>query len=171
MTFWLKLVAGLFAALLGTIAAGGSRIPVTPDLFILPVAFAARGGYPIRAMLTGLAAGLLEDSLTTPPRLLGLQAFCKILIGYLLATIESRVIIERPAAIGALLAGSAALQSALVAGLLWFLRGELVAPPLPEILLRSLSTGLLAVFLMGASRLQWPARLWGRRRARLVKEG
>lgn len=171
MKLWLKLVAGLAAALFGTVAFGGTRIPVGPDLFLFPVAFAARGGHPIRAMFTGLLAGLLEDSLVTPPRLLGLNAFSKILVGYLLATIESRVIIERPAAIGALLAGSVAVQSLLVATLLWFLRGEFFAPPVAEIALRSLVTGLLAVFLMAVTRLPWPRRLRRRRAPRLQGEG
>jgi rod shape-determining protein MreD len=168
MILWLKLVAGLAAALLGTLAVSAARIPSAPDLFLFPVAFAARGGHPLRAMLTGLAAGLLEDSLVTPPRLLGFHAFSKILIGYLLATIESRVIIERPAALGALLAGSAAAEQLVLAGLLWFLRGEFVAPQVVEVLPRALTTGLIAFVLMSLFRVPWRFRLFSRRGAKLV---
>ena len=62
-------------------------------------------------MLAGLLAGLLEDLVSVPGRLLGLHAFTKVLIGYLLATIAARTVIEKPAAVGGLLAGAVLTES------------------------------------------------------------
>lgn len=163
----LRAGAGLALALLATLALGALRVPAPPDFFLLVVAYMARGGAVVPALLVGLPAGLLEDSLTGPGRLLGLHAFAKILIGYLLATIGSRTIVEKPLAVGGLLSGAVLAESATLTFLLWVLRGELLFPA-PWILLgRAVSTGLVGGALHAASRVPWRQRREARRRLRL----
>lgn len=163
----LRLGIGLVLAVLATLALGALRVPAPPDFFLLVVADMARGGAVVPAMLAGLPAGLLEDSLTGPGRLLGLHAFTKILIGYLFATIGSRTIVEKPLAVGGLLAGAVLAEAATLTFLLWVLRGEVLAPA-PWILAgRALSTGLLGGALHAASRVPWRQRREARRRMRL----
>lgn len=163
----LRVGVGLVLSLLGTLALGTMRLVAAPDLFLLPVAEAARGGTAVPAMLAGLAAGLLEDVVTLSGRLYGLHAFSKILIGYLLATIGARTIVEKPIAVGGLLAGAVALEGILLFLLLTVLRGESLPPDLVHLGLRALLTGALGTALHTGRQIPWRTRLLARRRRRL----
>ena len=164
----LRVAIGLALAVLGTLAFGALRIPAPPDLFLLVVADMARGGAAIPAMLAALPAGLLEDALMGPHHLLGLHAFTKILMGYLLATIGSRTVVEKPLAVGGLLAGAVILEAVTLTFLLWILRGTLLAPAPGLLLLRAAATGLFGGALHAASRVPWRQRREARRRMRLT---
>jgi rod shape-determining protein MreD len=150
-----------------TIAAAAARLPASPDFFLYPVADASRGGASMLAMATGLVAGLAEDVLTVPGRLLGLHAFTKVLIGYLLATLGARTVVEKPIAVGLLLSGAVALESGVLLLLLWLLKGEPVPPNAAALALRAGLTGILGALLHHASRVPWRARREARRRRRL----
>jgi rod shape-determining protein MreD len=158
---------GLGLAVLGTLGFGAANLPAAPDFFLLPVADAARGGAPVMAMVAGLCAGLLEDVLSVPGRLLGLHAFTKILAGYLLATIGARTVVEKPVAVGGLLAGAVLFESAARFLLLWVLRGDALAPGAVLLVARALATGLLGAALYAASRVNWKERREARRRVKL----
>lgn len=163
----LRLIIGLALSTLGTLGLGLLGSPVAPDLLLLPVADAARrGGAPL-AMLAGLLAGLLEDLVSVPGRLLGLHAFTKVLIGYLLAAIAARTVIEKPAAVGGLLAGAVLTESLAVVLLLWILRGEALVPSPLLVLSRAAATGLLAGAFQAAARVPWRERRAARRRMKL----
>lgn len=162
-----RVVAGLVLSLLGTLGLGAIRLAAGPDLFLLPVADAARAGAPVAAMLVGLAAGLLEDVLTISGRLYGLHAFTKVLLGYLLATIGARTIVEKPLAVGGVLAGAVVLEGITLFVLLSILRGEAMPPDPLRLGLRALLTGALGAALHGAALFPWRARLLARRRRRL----
>src|SRR5436190_1704456 len=110
---------GVALAALGTLLLGLLRLSVAPDLFLLPVASAAQRGAPILAMFVALAGGLVEDQLFDPGRLLGLHAFAKVLVAYLLGTIGVRMVVEKPLAIGGLLAGAVVLENLALLLLLW----------------------------------------------------
>jgi rod shape-determining protein MreD len=163
----LRLAVGLGLAVLGTLGLGAARVPATPDLFLLPVADAARGGAPVMAMVAGLCAGLIEDVLSVPGRLLGLHAFTKVLMGYLLATIGTRTVVEKPVAVGGLLAGAVLFENAARFFLLWILRGDALWPSPFLLVTRAAFTGLLGGVLYAASRVNWKARREARRRVRL----
>jgi rod shape-determining protein MreD len=162
-----RIAASLAAAVLATLALGALRVPAPPDLFLLVVAYMAGGGAAVPAMLAGLPAGLLEDALQGPQGLLGLHAFTKILTGYLLATIGARTIVEKPLAVGGLIAGAVVVEAATLTFLLWVLRGEILAPAPWLLLGRAASTGLLGGALHAASRVPWRQRREARRRLRL----
>ncbi len=154
----LKFPFGLALAALSTLGLGAIRVPIGPDFFLLVVAASARGGSVVRAMVVGAFAGLIEDGLHNAPRLLGLHAFSKILIGYLLATIAMHAIVERPPAIATLLFGAAVLDGAIVFLLVWVLRGEPIPFATFEVLMCALLTGLLGMALRAAAELPWRSR-------------
>jgi rod shape-determining protein MreD len=163
----LRLLIGTVLAAACTIAAAAARLPAAPDFFLYPVADASRGGAAILTMLGGLLAGLTEDALTVPARLLGLHAFAKVLIGYLLATLGARTVVEKPLAVGLLLSGAVLLESGILLVLLWLLRGQLLPPQPAALAWRALATGLVGAALHHASRVPWRARREARRRRRL----
>jgi len=96
----LRVAIGLALAVLATLALGALRFPAPPDFFLLVVAYMARGGAVVPALLAGLPAGLIEDALQGPQGLLGLHAFSKILTVHLPATIGAPPIVETPSACG-----------------------------------------------------------------------
>ncbi len=164
----LRVVVGLALAVLATLALGALRFPAPPDFLLLVVADMARGGAAVPAMLAAFPAGLFEDALQGPGGLLGLHAFSKVLVGYLLATIGSRTIVEKPLAVGGLLAGAVLAEAATVTFLLWVLRGALLVPAPWLLLGRAASTGLVGGALHAASRVPWRQRREARRRMRLT---
>lgn len=164
----LRVAIGLALAVLATLAFGTLRVPVPPDFFLLVVADMARGAGTVPTLLAGVPAGLLEDALQGPGGLLGLHAFTKILTGYLLATIGSRTVVEKPLAVGGLLAGAVFAEAAILTFLLWILRGDVLAPAPWLLLGRALSTGFVGGALYAVSRVPWRQRREARRRMRLT---
>ena len=164
----LRLLGGLVGAVLGTFALGAAAIPISPDLFLLLVADNTRGGTVYRAMLTGLAAGFLEDLLRTPPRLLGLHVFTKVLLGYLLATAQARFVVERPSWVAGLLAGAVLVESLTLSVLLSVFRGERLLWGGREAVIRALLTAAAGAAVAALLRIPWRERLAARRRRRIA---
>jgi rod shape-determining protein MreD len=163
----LRVAVGLSLAVLATLALGALHVPAPPDFFLLVVADTARGGAAVPAMLVALPAGLLQDGLFGPGRLLGLHAFSKILIGYLLATVGARTVVEKPLAVGGLLAGAVLVEAATLTFLIWVLKGDFLPPAPWPLAARALATGVLGGLLYAASRVPWRQRREARRRVRL----
>jgi rod shape-determining protein MreD len=163
----LRVAVGLSLAVLATLALGALHVPAPPDFFLLVVADMARAGAAVPAMLVALPAGLLQDGLFGPGRLLGLHAFSKILIGYLLATVGARTVVEKPLAVGGLLAGAVLVEAATLTFLIWVLRGDFLPPAPWPLAARALATGVLGGLLYAASRVPWRQRREARRRVRL----
>ena len=163
----LRVAVGLSLAVLATLALGALNVPAPPDFFLLVVADMARGGAAVPAMLTGLPAGLLQDGLFSPGRLLGLHAFSKILVGYLLATVGARTVVEKPVAVGGLLTGAVLVEAATLTFLVWVLKGDFLPPAPWPLAARALATGVIGGLLYAASRVPWRQRREARRRVRL----
>lgn len=161
-------ILGIALASLGTLLLGVLRLPHPPDLFLLPVAAVSRRGRAIPAMLTGLLAGLAQDSLTSPVRLLGLNAFSKILLAYLMAAIGARALVAKPLMFGLLVWAAVGLDSLILTGLVWILRGELLVPDLLSVTLRAAGTGVLAGLLQAGVRYPWKEARAARRRRKLA---
>ncbi len=161
-------VLGVALAALFTLLLGVLRLPHPPDLFLLPVASVSRRGRAIPAMLTGLLAGLAQDALTSPVRLLGLNAFSKVLLAYLMAAIGARALVEKPVMFGILAWAAVALDSLVLTGLVWVLRGEPLLPDLLSVTLRAAGTGLLAALLQAGVRYPWKEARAARRRRKLA---
>jgi rod shape-determining protein MreD len=163
----LRFLGGLVAAVLGTIGLGAVAVPISPDLFLLFVADNTRGGTVYRAMLTGLLAGFLEDLLRTPPRLLGLHAFTKVLMGYLMATAQARFVVEKPSWVAGLLAGAVLAESFVLSTLLAVFRGERLMWGAREAAVRALLTAAVGAAAAALLRVPWRARREARRRRRV----
>ena len=161
-------VLGVALAALGTLLLGVLRLPHPPDLFFLPVASVSRRGHAIPAMLTGLLAGLVQDALTSPVRLLGLNAFSKVLLAYLMAAIGARALVEKPLMFGILAWAAVALDGLVLTGLVWVLRGEPLLPDLLSVTIRAAGTGVLAALLQAAVRYPWKEARAARRRRKLA---
>ncbi len=159
---------GVALAALGTLLLGVLRLPHPPDLFFLPVAAVSRRGRAIPAMLTGLLAGLVQDALTSPVRLLGLNAFSKVLLAYLMAAIGARALVEKPLMFGILAWAAVALDGLVLTGLVWVLRGEPLLPDLLSVSLRAAGTGVLATLLQAGLRYPWKEARAARRRRKLA---
>lgn len=159
---------GVALAAFCTLLLGVIRLPHPPDLFFLPVATVARRGRAIPAMLTGLLAGLAQDALTSPVRLLGLNAFSKVLLAYLMAAIGARALVDKPVMFGLLAWAAVALDSLVLTGLTWILRGELLLPDLLAVTIRAAGTGVLAALLQAAVRYPWKEARAARRRRKLA---
>lgn len=147
---------------------GGSRhrgwVPV--DWFLLATASVARSGDFVRAVLTGAAAGFIEDALSQ--QLFGMNAFAKAAIGYGLALISVRIVFAGALAVGAALA-AASLANDLIVGVLGalLLQSPIVVAA-PDALWRAGATGLAGALLYSAERFPW-REWWEKRRLRRLR--
>lgn len=141
---------------------GGSKYrsawPV--DWLLVGTAIVARSGGFGRAVLAGAAAGLLEDALTES--LLGLNAFAKAAIGYLLAFFSLRVIFGGALAVGGVVALCSLANDAVVAVLRSLLLESPIVLGTPYAFWRAVATGATAGALEAAWSFPW--REWRERR-------
>ncbi|HEY3171738.1 MAG TPA: rod shape-determining protein MreD [Thermoanaerobaculia bacterium] len=130
------------------------------DWLLVATAIVARSGGFGRAVLTGAGAGFIEDALTET--LLGLNAFAKAAIGYLLAFVSVRVVLGGALAVGGVIALCSLANDAIVAVLRSLLLGSPVVLGAPEALWRAVATGTTA----GVFEATWsfPWREWRERR-------
>jgi rod shape-determining protein MreD len=141
---------------------GGSKYrgawPV--DWLLVGTAMVARSGGFGRSVLTGAAAGLLEDALTES--LLGLNAFAKAALGYLLAFFSIRVMFGGALAVGGVMALCTLANDAIVAVLRSLLLDSPIVLGTPYALWSALATGATAGVLEAAWSFPW--REWRERR-------
>jgi len=145
--------------------AGGSRHRgVWPaDFFLIATAVVARGGDFARAVYTGGAVGFLEDALNHD--LLGLNAFAKAALGYVLALLSVRVIFGGAWAVGLALTFSSLANDVIVAVLALLLLKAPVVLFSRDALWRAATTGLTAALLEAGWNFPWQ-QWWERRRLR-----
>jgi rod shape-determining protein MreD len=147
---------------------GGLRLrgllPV--DWFLLATASVARGGDFVRAVLTGAAAGFVEDALSQ--QLFGMNAFAKAAIGYGLAMISVRIVFGGALAVGAALAAASLVNDVIVAILGALLLQAPIVVASPEALWRAVATGLAGALLYAAERFPW-LEWWEKRRLRKLR--
>jgi rod shape-determining protein MreD len=136
------------------------------DFFLLATAVVARGGDFVRAVLVGGAVGLLEDTLNH--ELIGMNAFAKAVIGYLLALLSVRVIFGGPWAVGGALAAASLANDAIVAVLAALLLQAPVVLFSRESLWRAAATGTTGGLLEAARVFPW-RQWWQSRRLRKLR--
>jgi rod shape-determining protein MreD len=146
--------------------ASGHRGAWPADWFLIAVASVAREGNFVKAVLTGAAAGLIEDSLTQP--MLGFNAFAKSAIGYGLALVAVRVILGGSVAVGAALALASLANDAIVAVLASLLAQAPIVLGSREALWRAATTGITAGALEAAAKFGW-RDWWAKRRLRRLR--
>ena len=147
---------------------GGSshRAAWPVDFFLLATGVVARSGDFVRAVLVGGALGLLEDALNQD--LLGMNAFAKAALGYLLATLSVRLIFGGPWAVGGALALASLVNDAIVAALAWLLLQAPIVLFSREALWRAAATGATGALLEGTRLFPW-REWWERRRLRRLR--
>jgi rod shape-determining protein MreD len=147
---------------------GGSahRFWLPVDWFLLATAAVARGGDFVRAVIAGLAGGLIEDALSQ--ELVGLNAFAKALLGYALTIVSLRIVFGGAAAVGAALAVASLANEAIVA----VLSGLLLHAPIVILtraaIARAVATGIAGGALEAAWVFPW-REWWTRRRLRRLR--
>jgi rod shape-determining protein MreD len=120
------------------------------DLFLVLTVLYAMGGDTLSGMFVGLVAGLCHDVLTGG--LFALHGFADTLVGYGLARLAQRLVIDQVSGAFLVAGVAAAVQQVLLAGLVLML---LPAPELPEpvwIAIRAAATGAAAAAVLLASR-------------------
>jgi rod shape-determining protein MreD len=136
------------------------------DWFLLATAAVARSGDFVRAVLTGATAGALEDSLSLP--LIGLNAFAKAILGYVLTLVSVRVVFGGALAVGAALFVASVANEAIVALLAALLAQSPVVILTRDALWRAAATGLAGAALESAWNFPW-RDWWQRRRLRRLR--
>lgn len=154
------------AALSFLFGASGHRDAWPVDWFLIAVAAVAREGNFVKAVLTGAAAGLLEDGLTQ--QLIGFNAFAKSALGYGLALVAVRVILGGSVAVGAALALASLANDAIVALLAALLMQVPIVLGSRESLWRAAATGITAAVLESAAKFSW-RDWWVKRRLRRLR--
>ena len=165
---WSRIALLLAAAATLEFFVGGSShrwlLPV--DWFLLATAAVARSGDFVRAVLTGAAAGFLEDGISG--RLLGMNAFAKAIIGYALTLVSVRVVFGGALAVGAALAVAALINEAIVAMLAALLLQAPIVIFSRDALWRAAATGIAGGALEAAWGFSW-GDWWKRRRLRRLR--
>lgn len=145
--------------------AGGSRHrgvwPV--DFFLIATAAVARGGDFVRAVFAGGSVGFLEDALNHD--LLGMNAFAKAALGYVLALLSVRVVFGGAWAVGLALAFSSLANDMIVTVLALLLLKAPVVLFSRDALWRATATGATAAMLEAAWNFPWH-QWWERRQLR-----
>ncbi|HYK43047.1 MAG TPA: rod shape-determining protein MreD [Thermoanaerobaculia bacterium] len=165
---WKRVGALLLIATAIQFLLGGSRLrSIWPiDVFLIATAIVARGGNSVTAVLVGGTMGLLEDALTSD--LLGMNAFAKAAIGYVLALLSIRVMFGGIWAVGAALAAASLANDAIVAVLASLLLQAPIVLLSRESLWRAAATGATAALLEAARRFAW-RDWWEKRRLRRLR--
>lgn len=147
---------------------GGSphRNVLPVDWFLLATATVARSGDFVRAVLTGTAAGFVEDGISQ--RLLGMNAFAKAAIGYALTLVSVRVVFGGALAVGGALAAASLVNEAIVALLSALLLQSPIVIVSRDAIWRAVATGVAGGALEAAWGFPW-REWWSRRRLRRLR--
>jgi rod shape-determining protein MreD len=165
---WKRVMALLLAAVGVQFLLGGSRHrAVWPiDVFLIATAIVARGGNSVSAVLVGGGMGFLEDALSSD--LLGMNAFAKAAIGYVLALLSVRVVFGGIWAVGAALTVASLANDAIVAVLASLLLQAPIVLFSRDALWRAIATGATAALLEAGRRFAW-RDWWEKRRLRRLR--
>ena len=142
----------LWRAIVGLLAVAGCQfllgryVPAvgrSVDLFTVLVMFYAVTRRRMGVMMMGTAAGLVEDLLAHT--FLGMNAFKKTLVGYMMGTLGSFFVLSQPLPRFGVLVAATLLEALTEAGLLLVLGQHLVFPGAAELLRLSLSNGVAGI--------------------------
>lgn len=136
------------------------------DLFVTLAVLHALDGDSVAGLLGGLAVGMAHDALSGG--LFGLFGIADTIVGYGVARLSQRLVIERAIGVFPVAAVAAVFQQVIVVGLALLVLAD---PRLPDprwLAARALTTGLVATLLYASSR-WWTGSSDRRRRRRREK--
>ena len=141
------------------------------DVFLVLALFGALGGNLLAGLFGGMVAGLVMDALTGP-RLYGLHGLANTVVGYGTAWASQRLVIQRASGVMLIFALAAAVQQALLLGLLIALLPSPEVPTSPWLLAKVGSTSLLGwAFFLGRGELRRRSERWRRSRTGKLRFG
>jgi rod shape-determining protein MreD len=160
----LKFAAGLAAAVVVHALALRlfPEVSLGLDLYVVVVVLHALDGNSLAGLLGGLAAGLVQDSLSGG--VFGLYGCADTIVGYAVARTAQRLVIERPSGVLSVTATAAVVQQAIVVGLASLLLPGLSFPELHWLALRAVSAGVVAM--LAATLAGWRRGVAAERRQR-----
>ena len=138
------------------------------DPFVIVLVWFAMRTNPLLAQLFGASAGLVQDALAGG--LFGLHAFANTLIGYGVALAAQRVVVGQQAVRVLIFAAAAALQQAVLVGLMMAMLEDAPLPHFGFVVAKVLVTALVGAVLISLetqARSQWSS--WQRRRSRQLR--
>ncbi len=164
----LRLLAGLAAAALfhlGLMQLWPELARVV-DIFLVVVVLYGLGGNSLAALFAGLLVGMVHDTLTNNP--FGLFGFAATIVGYSTARLAQRLVIQRATGVLALVSFAAAMQEAIVVGLMVMLLPDPQLPTPVEVAARAGLCGVLGmIFYIFGNR--WTRNSEARRRNRMSR--
>lgn len=144
---WLRFVIGLVLAV--TIhALLNSLFPNALaffDPYLILVIYYAMGGHLFGAIWAGLIAGAVQDAYSGS--IFGLHAFSLTLVGYLVAVINSRLVLRGPLAFAGALLGSVIVNELIIFGLVNILRRQTIELFEQALLVKTILTCLLGILI------------------------
>jgi rod shape-determining protein MreD len=111
------------------------------DFFLVVAVYYALTSNQVSGMLTGAACGLVQDALFAP--ILGLNAFSKALLGYLIGSLGTRIVLQQTFPRLMILAVATSLQAVIFFALHLVLGLPAEFPAVQELLLRMLGNAVL----------------------------
>jgi rod shape-determining protein MreD len=112
------------------------------DLVLIVTVYSSFGRDPLRAMLVGASAGLVQDSFSGG--ILGAQSFIKTIIGFVASSLSVRFALDNPLPRLIVMVGASIVNGLLFVGLHWLFGIGLIAQPVQDNLIRRLGWQLLA---------------------------
>lgn len=143
----LRLLAGLAAATLfhlGLMQLWPELARIV-DIFLVIVVLYGLGGNALAALFAGMLVGMVHDTLTNNP--FGLFGFAATIVGYSTARLAQRLVIQRATGVLGVVSFAAAMQEAIVVGLMVMLLPDPQLPTPVEVALRAGLCGVLGMVL------------------------
>jgi rod shape-determining protein MreD len=139
------------------------------DVFLVVVVLYGLEATSLAALLTGLAVGLLHDTLNSGPgHYYGLFGFADTIVGYVTARLAQRLVIQRATGVLALVSFAAVAQQTIVVVLTYLL---LPTPELPNplwVVVQAGACGVLGMSIHVATN-RWRHAAEARRRGRMSR--
>ncbi|MEA2563674.1 MAG: hypothetical protein QOH06_5178 [Acidobacteriota bacterium] len=164
----LKLLAGLAAAVLFHLGLMKlwPELARPLDVFLVVVVLYGLGGNSLASLFAGMLVGLVHDTLTNNP--FGLFGFADTIVGYSAARLAQRLVIQRVTGVLAVVSFAAALQEAIVVGLMVMLLPDPQLPTPLGVALKAALCGVLGMVLYIAGS-RWQQGSESRRRNRMSR--
>jgi rod shape-determining protein MreD len=136
------------------------------DVFLVAVSLGALSGNSLVGLLAGLLVGLTQDTLT--PGLYGLYGFADTIVGYSVARLAQRLVIQRATGVFAVVAFASLVQQGVVVGLSLMLLPAPSLPSLYEVGIKAAVCGGLGMLIYAVTN-RWTASYESRRRNRMSR--
>jgi rod shape-determining protein MreD len=164
----LRLLAGIAAAVLVHLGLMQlwPELAQALDVFLVVIVLYGLGGNSLASLFTGMLVGMVHDTLTNNP--FGLFGIAGTIVGYSTARLAQRLVIQRATGVLAVVSFAAALQEAIVVGLVVMLLPDPQLPTPIGVAVKAGLCGVLGMILYIAGK-RWRVGSESRRRNRMSR--